>query len=181
MHATLCQGQNFRMHHYGSCRICCVDSHGCSIVRRDLQVLLDNGTIEIYRNRDENEVNMIGCYPHELLVSDINSEMPKVNVIVPHFNMPERMEVTYNKPKVHVAPLIICLPGPVPYDSDKAVPYNYNATMIKDRQEVPLPTLSSVVNIADVSRVTRSDVCILHYLQSSLLLLQPDKILLLHQ
>ncbi|XP_058733755.1 uncharacterized protein LOC131605416, partial [Vicia villosa] len=51
---------------------------------------------------------------------------------------------------------IICLPGPVPYNSDKAVPYNYNATMIKDGQEVPLPTLSSVVNIADVSRVTRS-------------------------
>src|SRR4051812_47367168 len=111
MHATLCQGRNFRQHHYGSCRICCVDSHGCSIVRRDLQVLLDNGTIEIYRNRDENEVNMIGCYPHELLVSDINSEMPTVNVIVPHFNMPERMEVTYNEPKVPIAPLIICLPG----------------------------------------------------------------------
>src|SRR4051812_32372227 len=156
MHATLCQGQNFRMHHYGSCRICCVDSHRCSIVRRDLQVLLDNGTIEIYRNRDEIEVNMIGCYPHELLVSDINSEMPKVNVTVPHFNMPERMEVTYNRPKVPIAPLVICLPGPVPYDSDKAVPYNYNATMIKNGQEVPLPTLSSVVNIADVSRVTRS-------------------------
>src|SRR3954464_14353736 len=82
--------------------------------------------------------------------------MPTVNIIVPHFKMPERMEVTYNKPKVPIAPLIICLPGPVPYDSDKAVPYNYNATMIKDGQEVPLPTLSSVVNIVDVSRVTRS-------------------------
>src|SRR3954468_13413711 len=70
--------------------------------------------------------------------------------------MPERIEVTYNKPKVPIAPLIICLPGHVPYDSDKAVPYNYNATMIKNGQEVPLPTLSSVVNIADGSRVIRS-------------------------
>src|SRR4051812_36253044 len=34
--------------------------------------------------------------------------------------------------------------------------HNDNATMIKDGQEVPLPTLSSVVNIADVSRVARS-------------------------
>src|SRR4051812_33682914 len=156
MHATLCRGPSFRQHHYGSCSICCVDPHGCSIVRRDLQVLLDNGTIQIYRNRNEDEVNMVGCYPHELLVSDIKSEMPKVNVIVPYFNMPERIEVTYNKPRIPVVPLIICLPGPVPYDSDKAVPYNYNATMIKNGQEVPIPTLSSVINIADVSRVTRS-------------------------
>ncbi|XP_058774882.1 uncharacterized protein LOC131649152, partial [Vicia villosa] len=66
---------------------------------------------------------------------------------------PKKKEQSVDMP---IAPLIICLPGPVPYNSDKAVPYNYNATMIKDGQEVPLPTLSSVENIADVSRVTRS-------------------------
>ncbi|KAI5440708.1 hypothetical protein KIW84_010254 [Lathyrus oleraceus] len=32
----------------------------------------------------------------------------------------------------------------------------YNATMVKDGQEVPLPTTSSLVSIADVTKVTRS-------------------------
>src|ERR1051325_5226900 len=70
--------------------------------------------------------------------------------------MPERIKVKYNNPRVSVSPLIICLPGPVPYDSNKAVLYQYNATMMENGKEVPIPTLSSVVNIAEVSRVTRS-------------------------
>jgi hypothetical protein len=44
----------------------------------------------------------------------------------------------------------------VPYESDKAIPYKYNATMVEDGKEVSIPPLSSVVSIADVSRVTRS-------------------------
>src|SRR3954468_23357830 len=52
-----------------------------------------------------------------------------------------------------IAPLVIYLPGHVPYESDKAIPYKYNATFIENGKEIPLP---SVVNIADVSRVTTS-------------------------
>ncbi|KAI5389415.1 hypothetical protein KIW84_074894 [Lathyrus oleraceus] len=55
-----------------------------------------------------------------------------------------------------VSLLVIRLAGPVPYVSDKAVPYQYNATMVKDGQEVPLPTTNPVVSIADVTKVTRS-------------------------
>lgn len=36
------------------------------------------------------------------------------------------------------------------------MPYKYDATMIKDWQEAPLSATSSVVNIADVVKVTRS-------------------------
>lgn len=49
--------------------------------------------------------------------------------------------------------LVINLPGPVPYQSDKVVPYKYNATMSENGKDVPLP---SIINIADVSRVIRS-------------------------
>ena len=59
MHATFCGMSGFARHNYGSCKICCRDSRGCSTVRRDLQQLLDDGTIQILRNRNENEVNMI--------------------------------------------------------------------------------------------------------------------------
>ena len=63
------------------------------------------------------------------------------------------MEITYDSRKSSVTSLVICLPGPVPYQSEKAIPYKYNATMMEDGKEVPLP---SVVNITDISRVTRS-------------------------
>ena len=48
------------------------------------------------------------------------------------------------------------LAGPVPYASDKIVPYQYNASMLENGQEVPLPTTSSAVSITDVTKVTRS-------------------------
>ena len=41
----------------------------------------------------------------------------------------------------------------MPCKSEKAIPYKYGATMIEEGREVPLP---SIVNIADISRVTRS-------------------------
>ncbi|XP_050920128.1 uncharacterized protein LOC127137744 [Lathyrus oleraceus] len=55
-----------------------------------------------------------------------------------------------------VSPLVIRLAGTVPYASDKVMPYKYDATMIKDEQEVPLPEANSVVSIADVVKVSLS-------------------------
>ncbi|KAI5400399.1 hypothetical protein KIW84_065331 [Lathyrus oleraceus] len=55
-----------------------------------------------------------------------------------------------------VSSLVIRLVGPVLYASDKVVPYQYNAMMIENGQEVPLPTTSSGVSIADITKVTRS-------------------------
>ncbi|XP_050895516.1 uncharacterized protein LOC127102154 [Lathyrus oleraceus] len=71
----------------------------------------------------------------------------------PLFNIPKHVEIIYNSQKTSVSPLIISFPGPVPYKSDKAIPYKYDATMIEDRVDVPLPP---AVNIVDVRRVTRS-------------------------
>ena len=58
------------------------------------------------------------------------------------------MEIIYDIRKTSTSPLVISFPGPVPYKSDKAIRYKYNATIIKDGVEVPLP---SVVHIIDVS------------------------------
>lgn len=46
--------------------------------------------------------------------------------------------------------------GPTPYESDKVVSYKYNATMVENGKEVPIPSPSLVVNIADVSGVTQN-------------------------
>ena len=55
-----------------------------------------------------------------------------------------------------MSPLVIRLAGPVPYASDKVVPYQYNSIMIENGQVVPLQVVDSGVNIADIAKVTRS-------------------------
>jgi hypothetical protein len=79
-----------------------------------------------------------------------------VFVIVPEFNIPKQIEVTFNSQKSAASTLVICPPGSVPYISEKAIPYKYNATMIEDGREVPLPSLPAVGNIAEDSRVLRN-------------------------
>lgn len=44
----------------------------------------------------------------------------------------------------------------MPYESDRVIPYKYHATMLEDGKEVPIPSLSSIVNIVDVSGITQS-------------------------
>ncbi|KAI5411754.1 hypothetical protein KIW84_056718 [Lathyrus oleraceus] len=96
------------------------------------------------------------------VVCSINSGDDDVNVIVPIFKQLKRLVIQYdnnnsnNVSNRSVSPLVIRLAGPIPYSSDKVVPYQYNATLIEGGQEIPLPTTSSVVSIADVTKVTRS-------------------------
>lgn len=101
-----------------------------------LQEMLDGNLIQITRDRDEDEHG--------------------VNVIVPHFNILGPIVIAYNSQKPAISPLVIRLTSPTPYESDRDVPYKYNATMLKDGKEVTIPSLYSFVNIADVSGVTLS-------------------------
>ncbi|XP_050875824.1 uncharacterized protein LOC127079489 [Lathyrus oleraceus] len=128
-------------HNYASCRVCSGNSQGCLTVVTDLQDQMDQGYIVDYRARDYNQVNMV------------NSDN-KVNVIVPQFNNFEPIHITYDSRKTFVTPLVINLSGLVRYQFYKVVPYKYDATMTENGNDVPLP---SIVNIVDVSRVTRSE------------------------
>ncbi|MCI78136.1 hypothetical protein A2U01_0099406, partial [Trifolium medium] len=56
----------------------------------------------------------------ELVVTRKNED---ICVIVLEFNVSDRLEMIYNSGKPIVAPLVICLPGPTPYTSHRAVPY----------------------------------------------------------
>ncbi|KAI5389576.1 hypothetical protein KIW84_075023 [Lathyrus oleraceus] len=140
IHKDICMVSNCEHDHDG-CDICSVNPRGCVVVKRDIQRLMDEGMIQI-------------CQSHH--VDD------DVNVIVPIFKQPERLVIQYdsnsskNVDNISVSSLVIRLAGPVPYASDKVVPYQYNATMIENRQEVPLSPTSSVVSIVDVTKVTRN-------------------------
>ncbi|KAI5418536.1 hypothetical protein KIW84_042967 [Lathyrus oleraceus] len=83
-----------------------------------------------------------------------------VNIVdgCPVFKTPERVVICSSKGSDRsVSSLVIRLEGLVSYASDKVVPYKYNATMIENGQEVPLPSANSVVSIVDVIKVTRSN------------------------
>ncbi|KAI5410982.1 hypothetical protein KIW84_056221 [Lathyrus oleraceus] len=68
----------------------------------------------------------------------------------------EPVVVKYDGGKKKVSPALMIKPaGPVPYSSDKVIPYRYNDVMLEDGKEVTLPS-TSVVSISDVSGVTRS-------------------------
>ena len=49
LHATFYHMVGQVEHQYGSCRICYRDSRGCLIVKKGVQLLLDNGTIKVTR------------------------------------------------------------------------------------------------------------------------------------
>jgi hypothetical protein len=107
-------------------------------VRKDVQEMLDEGVIEILHNRN------------------VDEDAVEVNVISPVFRIPEPVVIKYDGSKQKVSPALTIKPvGPVPYSSEKAVPYRYNAVAVENGKEVSLPS-SSVVNIADVSGLTRS-------------------------
>ncbi|KAI5410069.1 hypothetical protein KIW84_055521 [Lathyrus oleraceus] len=62
----------------------------------------------------------------------------------------------YDGSRQKASPALTIKPaGPVPYSSEKMVPYRYNAVALENGKEVPLPS-SSVVNIADISGLTRN-------------------------
>lgn len=67
MHTTLCE-LSYYEHDHASCDVCSRDPQGCTVVKRDLQQMLDQNLIQVRRDRNGGE--------HE------------VNIIVPHFNFP---------------------------------------------------------------------------------------------
>lgn len=137
IHSVLCAHGLFQ-HDYQICGTCSVSPKDCEKVQDDLQGVLDQGLIQVSRR----------------VISQEFQERD-VNVIIPCFNIPETVEITYHS-KPPVEPVVVCPPGPVPYNSDKAVPYCYAATIIEDGKEVEIETLASVTNIAANSRMTRS-------------------------
>ena len=78
-----------------------------------------------------------------------------VNVIVLCFGVPAPIAIEYHS-KPTVALVVICLSGPVPYESDKVIPYKYNATILEDCLEIHIQPFSDFKNIVEASRVTRS-------------------------
>ncbi|GAU51898.1 hypothetical protein TSUD_416830, partial [Trifolium subterraneum] len=131
IHSKMCEVKLFS-HDHVTCEKCLKNPQGCSRVQEDIQRLMDKGELVVTKKSED------------------------VCVIVPEFNASDRLEMIYNSGEPTVNPLVICLPGPMPYTSLRVVPYRYDATMLQDGEEIPIPPLISVDNIADNSKILRS-------------------------
>ncbi|KAH1247472.1 hypothetical protein GmHk_06G017373 [Glycine max] len=103
IHIKMCEAALFD-HDHAACEICPVNVKGCPKVQEDVQRLIDN---------------------RELIITRKDKE---VCVITPEF---QRLEISYNSGESTTTPLVVGLPGPMPYASLKAVPYRYSATMLE--------------------------------------------------
>ncbi|GAU49605.1 hypothetical protein TSUD_407700 [Trifolium subterraneum] len=131
IHNKMCEAKLFS-HDHATCEECLKKPQGCSRVQEDIQRLMDKGELVVTRKSED------------------------VCVIVPELNVSDRLEMIYNSGEPTVTPLVICLLGPMPYTSLRAVPYRYDATMLQDGVETPIPSLIYVDNIADNSKILRS-------------------------
>ncbi|GAU50488.1 hypothetical protein TSUD_300290 [Trifolium subterraneum] len=131
IHSKMCEAKLFS-HDHATCEECLKNPQGCSRVQEDIQRLMDKGELVVTKKSED------------------------VCVIVPEFNVSDRLEMIYNSGEPTVTPLVICLPGPMPYTSLRAVPYRYDATMLQNGVETPIPPLIFVDNIADNSKILRS-------------------------
>ncbi|GAU48965.1 hypothetical protein TSUD_188120 [Trifolium subterraneum] len=131
IHSKMCEAKLFS-HDHATCEECLKNPQGCSQVQEDIQRLMDKGELVVTKKSED------------------------VCVIVPEFNVSDRLEMIYNSGEPTVTPLVICLPGPMPYMSLRVVPYRYDATMLQDGVKTPIPSLISVDNIADNSKILRS-------------------------
>ncbi|XP_058787978.1 uncharacterized protein LOC131662257 [Vicia villosa] len=132
MHIRLCRLAFFQ-HDHNACRICSMNPRGCLQVRREIQKMLDEKTLHITYERDDD-----------------------INMVTAKFPVPEVMEISYDSQNMVVIPLTIQMPNPFPYNSSTTVPWRYGATIITGGEEVKHEPESTIVNIADVSRMTRS-------------------------
>ncbi|XP_050878147.1 uncharacterized protein LOC127081963 [Lathyrus oleraceus] len=91
----------------------------------------------------------------------------EISVIEPFFNLPEPVEITYQrKDVVHPSPVVVCMPTPFPFESTKAVPWKYDIIVVdgvvdeepRDVEgEKSLENVdTNITNIAGTSRMTRS-------------------------
>ncbi|GAU46722.1 hypothetical protein TSUD_100140 [Trifolium subterraneum] len=131
IHSKMCEVKLFS-HDHATCEECLKNPQCSSRVQEDIQRLMDKGELVVTKKSED------------------------VCVIVPEFNVSDRLEMIYNSGEPTVTPLVIYLPGPMPYTSLRAVPYRYDATMLQDGVETPIPSLISVDNIADNSKILRS-------------------------
>ena len=132
------------------CHFCLSLPTGCHLLKEGVQRLMDDREILI----EKNPVPTISC--RYVSIITISSNPPRVSTKRP-------VRITSS---LKLAPLIITMPGPIPYSSDKAVPWNYGADvyyhgvkqdLLAAEDQVSGNTDPDIGNIVGTSKITRSE------------------------
>jgi len=134
IHIKMCEATLFS-HGHGVCEVSSVDPRGCVHVQNDVQGMLDRRDLIVTRE----------------------DKGKSVCVVTPVFKTRERLMITPNSSKSISIPLVIYLPRPKPYVSQRATPYKYECTIQKNGKEIPLNPSTSMDNITDSCQVLRSE------------------------
>jgi hypothetical protein len=97
-----------------------------------------------------------GLLDRKELVVTRKEKDKNVCVVTPVFKTREPLVIMVNRAKPAGTPLVIFPPEQLPYSSQKAVPYNYEYTILEDGKKVPLDSSVPVDNIAESSKILRS-------------------------
>ncbi|XP_058726011.1 uncharacterized protein LOC131597324 [Vicia villosa] len=135
----LLKNELLKMGLYSGCGECCIDcmaiSSVCDKVRSGIQRLRDSGYLQFEHVRRpemvENEVN-VASIPYT----------------------PAKIPIPARAP-----PLVITLPGPIPYNNEKAIPWNYDGEVFYQgaKYEIKTPVeKEDVDNVVGIGRMTRS-------------------------
>ncbi|XP_050890053.1 uncharacterized protein LOC127095399 [Lathyrus oleraceus] len=115
------------------CAACTVTANGCVILRETVQKMMDEGSLRFEKVALENED-----------ISTITIYFDPVHLSVP----------------ANVAPITITVPGPIPYESDGVVPWDYGGDVHcngkKKEDQAAVDTTVSRVNNVGRSSFTRS-------------------------
>src|SRR3954471_10134286 len=136
------------------CYYCASLHNGCENLKRGIQGWMDRGTIRFEKTPTVEE--LCEGFSRGLKFEDV-SMISKTPLKIPT-KAPLRIST-----EPRVAPIIITQPGPIPYSSDKAIPWSYGAEVFVQgvKQELEYDKVSEndnpdVGNIAGTSKVTRS-------------------------
>ncbi|KAI5422655.1 uncharacterized protein LOC127076396 isoform X2 [Lathyrus oleraceus] len=125
-----------------NCDLCILRPNDCLKLRNGIQRLMDERTILFEK------IPKVESSIEEIFVI----ARSKVPVKITATRVPVKITV---EPKV--APLIITAPGPVPYSSSKAIPWNYGGDVyIHGVKQDDNPANPNDVDIVGTSRITRS-------------------------
>ncbi|XP_058775542.1 uncharacterized protein LOC131649801 [Vicia villosa] len=138
-----------------NCKNCKSQPEGCADLKGMVQKLMDEGPLQFYRRlrgaKSENgEVSVISI-PYEPVVPICIQVPIQIPVNIPYEEQP--------------ATLMITVPGPVPYESEKAIPWHYGSDVYyygtkkgdgPSKEKFVEAAVANADNFAGTGRITRS-------------------------
>ncbi|XP_058726208.1 uncharacterized protein LOC131597534 [Vicia villosa] len=137
------------------CKNCKSQPEGCADLKSMVQKLIDEGPLQFYRRlrgakSNEGEVSVISI-PYDP-VAPICIQVPiQIPVSIPYEEQPTALMIT--------------VPGPIPYESEKAVPWHYGSDVyyygtkeegVSSKQKFVEASVANTDNFAGTGRITRS-------------------------